>query len=365
MLISISKRFVFVANTKTGSSTITSALAKWSEIKTKGSPKRKHMSWNEARKEYGFIFERPDYSPESFFRFGVIREPADWVRSWYNYLRFHERVSDKLKKFPAEMTFEEFWHDVGWIKKISQKSAFVDRDGCVRFDLIIPLEELKSALPVLLAAMNVASGQVEDKNVSKGTLSREDVAPVLWEEINRYYADDYSFYLESKESYQHALQLGLIKIAAIKAQDQSIDKVLMGEIKLHDSPVGKGILPCTESETNLKVTQQENRSVLVALLDKGIAVNSKNLANLRGVVLLKPDAYEGSKLVIIDANGQTKDVSWGRPSSGLTKKFPANERASHARFMAQGVLLMKGKAAEIALVDANQKTSSIFKVERT
>jgi len=151
VLISVKNRLVFIASSKTGSTSIEAALASYAEINRTGSPQRKHIGWAAARKEYDFLFDRKNFLPETFFRFGVIREPADWVRSWYNYRRF-----GKHNALPANMSFEEFWAGDGWVKRIRQKDHFIDEDGICRFNLIIPLERPWHTLPVLLKSLDVA-----------------------------------------------------------------------------------------------------------------------------------------------------------------------------------------------------------------
>ncbi|CAI8296400.1 MAG: Uncharacterised protein [Hyphomonas sp. TMED17] len=85
MLISISKRFLFIANSKTASTSLSKALRPYAEIERQGSPDRKHVSMGAVLDHYKFLFELPPFAPDTFFRFGVIRDPLDWIHSWYRY----------------------------------------------------------------------------------------------------------------------------------------------------------------------------------------------------------------------------------------------------------------------------------------
>ena len=55
MLIGVKKRFVFIANSKTASTTIESMLTPFAEINRVGSPQRKHVSWGEVLEEYSLV----------------------------------------------------------------------------------------------------------------------------------------------------------------------------------------------------------------------------------------------------------------------------------------------------------------------
>src|SRR6476469_3594766 len=88
MLIKYSgkNKFIFVANTKCASTSIEhSKIAEISEIKlTYGLPRiGRHMSIDDISEKFNFLFE--EYKLNEFFKFGVIRDPLDWVVSWFNF----------------------------------------------------------------------------------------------------------------------------------------------------------------------------------------------------------------------------------------------------------------------------------------
>jgi hypothetical protein len=186
MIIGVGKRFVFIANSKAASTTIEELLAPHATHRPTGAPALKHMSWIRARRDYAFVFDDPAHPESAFFRFGVIREPADWVLSWYNYRSFRPRSG-----ISRGYTFDDFWAKPDWIKRKDQSTRFTDADGVCRFDLLIPYQHLGEALPRVMEILGIECGPERRLNRSKGTLRREEVEPRLWEEINAYYAADF------------------------------------------------------------------------------------------------------------------------------------------------------------------------------
>lgn len=196
MLISVKKRFVFIANSKTASTSIETALVPYAEINRMGSPQRKHISWKMAKEEYDFLFKFPEYSPESFFKFGVIREPVEWVLSWYNYRLGNQNLPNAI---PLDMTFYRFWKSIDRIKDVSQKAHFVDDDEVCRFDLIIPYEKVSQAFPAVMKSLGIRKVVLPAKNISAGQkLVRKKLKADMISEINEYYHQDYELWMEWK-----------------------------------------------------------------------------------------------------------------------------------------------------------------------
>lgn len=194
MLISVKKRFIFIANSKTASTSIEAALAPYAEINRIGSALRKHISWEVAKKEYKFLFKFEEYHPDTFFKFGVIREPVDWVLSWYNYRLGNQKLPNSL---PQDMTFYQFWKSIDRIKDISQKASFVDEDGVCRFDLIIPHQAVGRAFPVLVSSLKIPKTNLPTKNKSAGqTLQRSKLSAEIVADINSYYQQDFDLWKE-------------------------------------------------------------------------------------------------------------------------------------------------------------------------
>jgi hypothetical protein len=192
MLISVQKRFVFVANTKAASTSIEAMLAPHAEIARPGGARLKHISLGTIRYDYGFLFDLPEYPFESFFRFGVFRDPVDWLGSWFRF-RKGNQVEAPL---PAEMTFAEFWAMKDWnIRRtdgepLLQRDMFCDGRGELMTDILLPYDRIDALLPQVMAGLGI-EGQLRRLNVS--VLGRDElqIPAALHDEIREYYAADY------------------------------------------------------------------------------------------------------------------------------------------------------------------------------
>ena len=194
MLISVYKRFVFIANTKTASTSIEAALLTHSEIARLGTPARKHIRLAETLRTYHFLFGQEKFAPDRFFKFGVMREPLDWIHSWYRYRR-----GNKVDKpLPQEMSFEDFWAARDWNivspkgKKKLQRDLFVGADGQVAADVIIPYTQLDAMFPEICDLLDV-SAPLPRQNVSQ-LQEPLDIAPALVDEMRAFYAEDYALW---------------------------------------------------------------------------------------------------------------------------------------------------------------------------
>lgn len=99
-------RFLFISNTKTASSAIHEYLPLHvtMDIRINNSHFGKHFSLTQIVSRYDFIFEKA--SLDEFLKVMIIREPLDWLMSWYNY-----RSIPALRKHPSTsygMSFEAF-----------------------------------------------------------------------------------------------------------------------------------------------------------------------------------------------------------------------------------------------------------------
>lgn len=194
MLISTEKKFVFVANTKTASTSIEHTLMDYSEIHRGGSPARKHIGLHQAYKIYDFLFSQPGHTHDKYFKFGVMREPMDWIGSWFRY-RKGNTVDSPL---PKDMDFEAFWASKDWNImrpdgwKYLQRHLFCDPQGAVLADMIIPYHKLGKEFGKICDVFGIAS-PLPRKNVSQ--LKDTGVIPEhLKEEMRDFYKWDYQLW---------------------------------------------------------------------------------------------------------------------------------------------------------------------------
>jgi Sulfotransferase family len=209
VLLSYSKRFLFIANTKTGSTTIEKNLRRHAEIAIPSTKHGKHMSYSFALKSFKFVFRKT--SPvEDYFRFGVVRDPLEWVVSWYNYLHREQMLKDekKKKKSTQGVSFEQYAAQVmsetekGMPGHIgTQQAKFVTKDGELGVDYLIPLRRLNTDLQRIATELGIKKPLPPDKeraNESPRIISTKDVQPELAERLRKHFADDLALYKKAE-----------------------------------------------------------------------------------------------------------------------------------------------------------------------
>ncbi|MFP4044453.1 MAG: sulfotransferase family 2 domain-containing protein [Rhodosalinus sp.] len=195
MLIGVEKRFVFVANTKSASTTIEHAMMEHAEIHRAGSPKRKHIPLVEIYRAYDSLFGQPEHRPETYFAFGVMREPVDWILSWYRY----RKGNDVQAPLSEDMTFARFWERNDWNitrpdgRRHLQRQIFCDSGDRVLADVIIPYHDLEAGFARICNALGLPD-RLQRKNVSRIREIAEPIPPSLQAEMRAFYAPDYELF---------------------------------------------------------------------------------------------------------------------------------------------------------------------------
>jgi len=214
MLIGVAKRFVFVANTKTASSSIEALLAPHAEISRPGGPAAKHSSIGQIRYVYSFLFNQPDHAPETFFTFGVMRDPIDWIGSWYRFRRGN-KVEAPL---PRDLSFRDFWARQDWnIRRGDgtpnlQSNLFCNYRGEVMVDMILPYERLNDLFPRVLQGLGIA-GALPQLNVSALGPETLDIPADLVDQMRAHYAPDYAL----RDRMDRLVEQGFDRLHAIAA----------------------------------------------------------------------------------------------------------------------------------------------------
>jgi Sulfotransferase family len=194
MQIGFGKKFIFVANTKTASTSIESALIRYADIVRTGDPRRKHTSLYEAIRSYPIVFRNQHHAPEAYFKFGVMRDPIDWIGSWYRY-RSGNRVESPL---PQDMSFADFWKQADWNiryangQKHLQRDMFCASDGTLLADVIIPYAQVSEVFHEICQILKIDC-PLPRHNVSRRT-NTGWIPDNLRDEMRDYYAEDYALY---------------------------------------------------------------------------------------------------------------------------------------------------------------------------
>jgi hypothetical protein len=111
MLIAPARGFVFLAQTKTGSTAIESAFGPYAQIVQKNSPQLKHTRYARFERFLAPFLAASGWPRESYEVVCAFREPIDWLHSWWRY-RSREAIADPShrahKNYTGNVSFEEF-----------------------------------------------------------------------------------------------------------------------------------------------------------------------------------------------------------------------------------------------------------------
>ncbi|PZX13499.1 hypothetical protein LX81_03284 [Palleronia aestuarii] len=196
MLLSFERRFLFVANTKTASTSIESVLRPHAEIVRAGSPALKHTPLARALDEHQEDFARAGRSPADLLKFGVMRDPVDWILSWYRY----RRGNDVESPLPADMDFPAFWARADWNIRRADGSRYLQRDlfcapdGRLLADLVIPFDRIEPVFGAVRAGLGLPPAEALPRENRSRLGATDPLPPALLEEMRAFYAEDYALW---------------------------------------------------------------------------------------------------------------------------------------------------------------------------
>lgn len=103
MLVFWEQRLAFLATPKTGSTAIAAALESLAAVSIQRPPLLKHTTVHRYRRFVGPFLEAA--SKDNFTLVALMREPKDWLGSWY---RFRQREETDAGKSTKGMSFDDF-----------------------------------------------------------------------------------------------------------------------------------------------------------------------------------------------------------------------------------------------------------------
>jgi hypothetical protein len=103
MLVFWEQKLAFLATPKTGSTAIAAALESLAAVSIQRPPLLKHTTVHRYRRFIGPYLEAA--SKDTFTLVALMREPTDWLGSWY---RFRQRDETDAGKSTKGMSFDDF-----------------------------------------------------------------------------------------------------------------------------------------------------------------------------------------------------------------------------------------------------------------
>jgi hypothetical protein len=165
MLVFWEQRLAFLATPKTGSTAIAAALESLAAVSIQRPPLLKHTTVHRYRRFIGPFLEAA--SKDTFTLVALMREPVDWLGSWY---RFRQREETEAAKSTRDMSFDDFvrawcqdprpdFADVGSQAKFLRPRQGVGVDRLFRYEEIgtfVHFLEERLGCEVILPRLNVS-----------------------------------------------------------------------------------------------------------------------------------------------------------------------------------------------------------------
>jgi hypothetical protein len=154
MLVFWDQRLAFLATPKTGSTAIAAALESLATVSVQRPPVLKHTTVHRYRRFVGPYLKAA--SKEDFTVVALMREPRDWLGSWY---RYRQREDTDPERSTRKISFEEFVR--AWC--LDRLFRYEDIDGFVAFledrlgcEIILPRLNVSPVGMTLLTAETAA-----------------------------------------------------------------------------------------------------------------------------------------------------------------------------------------------------------------
>lgn len=191
MLVFWDQRLAFLATPKTGSTAIATALESLAAVSIQRPPLLKHTTVYRYRRFIGPYLEAA--SQDTFTLVALMREPRDWLGSWY---RYRQREGIEPSRSTQGMTFDAFvrawcedprpeFADVG-----SQARFLRPRQG-VGVDRLFRYEEIDSFVHFLEDRLGC---EITLPRVNVSPPGATDLAPETLALLQKVAADDYAMY---------------------------------------------------------------------------------------------------------------------------------------------------------------------------
>lgn len=194
MLLSLSKKFMFIANLKTASTAIERVLAPHCELRLTSSQWGKHQSFVEFAERFRWLLGCT--SIDDLFIFGVIRDPVEFVLSLYNSHK-REQFKENARLYTGDMDFARFiaqWVPRNADQLKNQYLRFVSAEGRLITNLLISYEKLEAGLEIVANRLGVPDlTKLPRANTSPDGMKRADLTQEQIDWIEQRFRKDREF----------------------------------------------------------------------------------------------------------------------------------------------------------------------------
>ena len=157
MLLFWKAKLVLLAVPKTGTTALEAALLAHADTAILNPPEKKHLTARRWRNQFAPFFE--NRGTRQIETMAIIREPRDWLGSWYRY-RARPEISGSASS-TAGMDFAQFV--TGWLSdpepeyaRVGRQSRFVaNAEGKIIVDHLFRYEDLDQAVDFLQQRLGV------------------------------------------------------------------------------------------------------------------------------------------------------------------------------------------------------------------
>lgn len=191
MLLSLNRKFIFIANLKSASSAIEAALAPKADIRFTQTQFGKHDPLSAISQKYAWVKKYVPY--DEFYVFAVIRDPVDYLLSLYN--SHHKDEFDGRIHSTKNMSFDEFldvWCGRSWQAK-PQHLRFVDTHGRFKLSHLVLYDDLADEFGQICVHLKLGWVELPQRNLSPVMLNRADLTAAQVALIQSRYAEDYDW----------------------------------------------------------------------------------------------------------------------------------------------------------------------------
>ena len=191
MLVFWDQRLAFLATPKTGSTAIAAALESLAAVSIQRPPMLKHTTVHRYRRFIGPYLEAA--SKDQFTLVALMREPRDWLGSWY---RYRQREETDPERSTRGMSFDDFVR--AWCE--DPRPAFADVGSQERFlrprqgvgvDRLFRYEEIDSFVAFLEDRLNC---EVILPRINVSPMGATDLSPQTEARMREVAAVDYALY---------------------------------------------------------------------------------------------------------------------------------------------------------------------------